>query len=136
VSALSDFGCYSDGWEQPISVELVNSRTTRLIERYSGSLSFCGFAVAVLSTNTLNGSAQMTKDTPSCCTNRPGKNYAFVIRLMARVVAFYGCTSGSALRTSVVNTALSYASVNFPAGGGQKCLCLLLEYGRFTRCTE
>ncbi len=43
-----------------------------------------------------------------------GQNYTFVIRLMARVVAFLGRASGSALRTSVVNTALSCASVNFP----------------------
>ena len=36
----------------------------------------------------VNRSAQLTKDTPSCCTNRPGKNYVFVIRLMARDVRF------------------------------------------------
>ncbi len=52
------------------------------------------------------------QDTPSCCTNRPGKNCVFVIRMMARDVTFFGCTSGSALRTSVVNTALSYGFVN------------------------
>jgi hypothetical protein len=41
-----------------------------------------------------------------------GQNYTFVIRLMARVVAFLGRASGSARRTSVVNTALSYGFVN------------------------
>ncbi len=51
----------------------------------------------------------MTKDTPSCCTNQPGKNCVFVIRMMARDVAFLGCTSGSALRTSVVNIVPSKA---------------------------
>ena len=35
---------------------------------------------------------------------------------MARDVAFLGRTSGSARRTSVVNTALSYAFVNSLAG--------------------
>ena len=60
--------------------------------------------------------AQLSQDTPSCCTNRPGKNYEFVIRLMARVVVFLGRTSGSVRRTSGVNTALSYAFVNCSAG--------------------
>ena len=45
-----------------------------------------------------------TQDTPSLCTNRPGKKYVSVIRMMARNVVFFGCASGSALRTSVVNT--------------------------------
>ena len=62
--------------------------------------------------------AQLTQDTPSWRTNRPGKNYVSVIRMMARDVTFFGRTSGSARRTAVVNTALSYASVNFAAGGG------------------
>jgi hypothetical protein len=41
-----------------------------------------------------------------------GQNYVFVIQLMARDVAFLGRASSSALRTSVVNTALSYGFVN------------------------
>jgi hypothetical protein len=52
----------------------------------------------------VNRSAQLTKVTPSLCTNRPGKNYVSVIGMMARDVAFLGRASGSARRTSVVNT--------------------------------
>jgi hypothetical protein len=40
----------------------------------------------------------------------------FVIRLMARVVVFLGRASGRAQRTSVVNTALSYAIANSLTG--------------------
>jgi hypothetical protein len=68
----------------------------------------------------------------SCCTNRPGKKYAFVIRLMARNVVFLGRASGRARRASVVNTALSYASVNSPAGDVTDVPLTTPEMGRFS----
>ncbi len=116
-TAFWHFRMLNDDARSHPALALRQFRTDRRVSRYlrfGRSRNFSGVrrhkfravsrTSAVLPTAALYGSAQVTEDTPSCCTNRPGKNYVFVILLMARDVAFFGHASGRARRTSVVNT--------------------------------
>ena len=59
-------------------------------------------------------SAQLTQDTPSCCTNRPGKNYVSVIRMMARDLTSLGPSGVRASARTIRSLLASSADYRSP----------------------